>query len=88
MQMCLLLQPPDLREGDEHGHAMAARLHAVEKHLRKNPLQGGTFYDKLQRSTCISSQASPTCGMNEAGNCNSLMMCVQTLMSCLGMDNR
>ncbi|CAK0787367.1 hypothetical protein CVIRNUC_010587 [Coccomyxa viridis] len=44
-------QPPDLREGDEHGHAMAARLHAVEKHLRKNPLQGGTFYDKLQRST-------------------------------------
>ena len=23
----------------------------MEKHLRKNPLQGGTFYDKLQRST-------------------------------------
>ena len=63
IQMCLLLQPPDLREGDEHGHAMAARLHAVEKHLRKNPLQGGTFYDKLQRSTCGLSQAFPTCGM-------------------------
>jgi hypothetical protein len=44
-------QPPDLREGDER--AMAARLHAVEKHLRKNPLQGGTFVDKLQRSTCV-----------------------------------
>ena len=61
MQMYLLLQPPDLREGDEH--AMAARLHAVEKHLRKNPLQGGTFYDKLQRSTCVASKASPSCGM-------------------------
>ena len=60
MQVCLLLQPPDLREGDEHGHAMAARLHAVEKHLRKNPLQGGTFYDKLQRSTCAFYWASPT----------------------------
>ena len=42
---------------------MAARLHAVEKHLRKNPLQGGTFYDKLQRSTCVFSQASPVSGM-------------------------
>ena len=60
VQVCLLLQPPDLREGDEHGHAMAARLHAVEKHLRKNPLQGGTFYDKLQRSTCAFYWASPT----------------------------
>lgn len=45
------LQPPDLREGDVKGEVMAARLHAVEKHLRKNPLQGGTFVDKLQRST-------------------------------------
>ena len=35
-------------------------LHAVEKHLRKNPLQGGTFYDKLQRSTCAFCWASPT----------------------------
>ena len=60
---CLLLQPPDLREGDEHGHAMAARLHAVEKHLRKNPLQGGTFYDKLQRSTCAICLASSTRAM-------------------------
>lgn len=51
MILCSLLQPPDLREGDKDGHVMAARLHAVEKHLRKNPLQGGTFYDKLQRST-------------------------------------
>ena len=51
-ESCLLwLQPPDLREGDRDGHNIAARLHAVEKHLRKNPLQGGTFYDKLQRST-------------------------------------
>ncbi|CAL8467439.1 g6977 [Coccomyxa elongata] len=45
------LIPPDLREGDVDGKLMAARLHAVEKHLRKNPLQGGTFVDKLQRST-------------------------------------
>ncbi|KAK9909747.1 hypothetical protein WJX75_006863 [Coccomyxa subellipsoidea] len=44
-------KPPDLREGDVKGEVMAARLHAVEKHLRKNPLQGGTFVDKLQRST-------------------------------------
>ncbi|BDA42921.1 probable mechanosensitive ion channel protein 10 [Coccomyxa sp. Obi] len=44
-------KPPDLREGDVDGKLMAARLHAVEKHLRKNPLQGGTFVDKLQRST-------------------------------------
>ena len=49
--MRLTLQPPDLREGDVDGKLMAARLHAVEKHLRKNPLQGGTFVDKLQRST-------------------------------------
>lgn len=49
--MRLKLQPPDLREGDVDGKLMAARLHAVEKHLRKNPLQGGTFVDKLQRST-------------------------------------
>ncbi len=38
----------------------------MEKHLRKNPLQGGTFYDKLQRSTyvflmgrCLPSFAKP-----------------------------
>lgn len=49
----LSVQPPDLREGDSDGQNMAARLHAVEKHLRKNPLQGGTFYDKLQRSTYV-----------------------------------
>ena len=49
----LSVQPPDLREGDSNGQNMAARLHAVEKHLRKNPLQGGTFYDKLQRSTYV-----------------------------------
>lgn len=47
-----MLQPLDLKEGAEDGKNMAARLHAVEKHLRKNPLQGGTFVDKLQRSTC------------------------------------
>ena len=49
------MQPPDLlREGDAKSGNMAAKLHAVEKHLRKNPLQGGTLVDRLQRSACAS----------------------------------
>jgi hypothetical protein len=45
-------QPPDLLSGGAKGQDMAARLAAVEKHLRKNALQGGTLIDRLQRSAC------------------------------------
>ena len=88
MRVCLPLQPPDLREGDEHGHAMAARLHAVEKHLRKNPLQGGTFYDKLQRSTCAFPQASPTCAILAQQRKTGLQCLLIHSRSCLRMNDR
>ncbi len=36
-------QPPDLQRDSSGGNHLAAQLHAVEKHLRKNPIGGATF---------------------------------------------
>lgn len=59
------MQPPELVRSGAGERTLAAQLHAVAKHLRKNPVGGATFAQALG-STAASKRAASCAGERQA----------------------
>ncbi|KAK9840563.1 hypothetical protein WJX81_001411 [Elliptochloris bilobata] len=58
-------KPPELKRSGSGERTLAAQLHAVSKHLRKNPIGGATFAQALG-STAASNRAASRAGERQA----------------------